>query len=223
MLICSFVLGKIQKEPQVVSTDVVDDIVAFWLGSGLESPDAAIARLGWWYAGGSSVDEEIRSRFGGHIEQACGRRLMEWRSTPNGAFALVLLLDQFTRNIYRGTPEAYAGDVIALEVAQHAAECGLDHALHPVARIWLHHPFHHSEQIAEQDNGLVLLNELVVEAPVPWQPYIRRSISGWTRHRDIVARFGRFPHRNHVLGRATTDEERAFLTVEKESFGQGSA
>ena len=205
-----------------MNSSVVSEIVAFWLDTSLENPDAALARFDWWYAGGASVDDEIRSRFGAYVEQACRRQLMEWSSTSNGAFALVLLLDQFTRNIYRGTPDAFAGDPIAFEVAQRAIEFELDRELHPVARIWLYHPFHHSELVAEQDRGLALLNALADEAPVQWNPYIQRSITAWTRHRDIVARFGRFPHRNHVLGRAMSNEERAFLAVDKSTFGQGS-
>ncbi len=197
------------------------EIVDFWLGTALDNPEAAYARRDWWYKGGAPVDDEIRARFGTLIEQACRRELSAWQSTSEGAFALVLLMDQFTRNIYRNTPAAYAGDPIAFDVVQHAIDHKRDRELPPVSRIWLYHPFHHSEQIEEQDRGLWLLNDLVTETPSAWHPYIQRSITGWTRHRNIVARFGRFPHRNAVLGRATTDEENAFLVSDGEAFGQG--
>ena len=131
-----------------------------------------------------------------------------------------MLLDQFTRNLYRGTPDAYIGDALAFDVVNQAIELNLDKQLHPVARIWLYHPFHHAESIAQQDNGLLLLNEILQAAPPAWHPYVQRSITGWTRHRDIVARFGRFPHRNKVLRRSSTDEERLFMEQDGDTFGQ---
>lgn len=204
-----------------MSAETIADIVAFWLGPSLESPEAATARREWWYRGGAAVDDDIRARFGALVPQACARALMDWQSTPDGALALILLLDQFTRNIYRNTPEAYAGDACAFEIVSRAIERELDRELHPVARIWLYHPFHHAERLEEQDRGLALLDTVLRAAPEPWHPYIQRSIQGWTRHRGIVARFGRFPHRNPVLGRASTEEERVFLAEDAESFGQG--
>ena len=201
----------------------IDAITGFWLGDSTDSPDAAFGRRDWWYKGGAPVDAEIRARFMGRIEQASRRELVSWQATPDGAFALVLLLDQFTRNVYRNTPDAYCGDAIAFEVVRHAIDAGLDRDLHPVARIWLYHPFHHAEEVEEQDRGLQLLKALVEQAPTDWEPYIQRSITGWTRHRNIVARFGRFPHRNAVLGRVSTDAEKAFLDADGEAFGQGPA
>ena len=203
-----------------MSTSIIDDIVTFWLSDSREDPARALARRDWWYAGGPAVDEDIRARFGGLVPRACARELMDWRGTPDGALALILLLDQFTRNLYRGTAEAYAGDPAAFEVVNHAIDRRLDRELHPVATIWLYHPFHHSEDVTEQDRGLGLLRALRKRAPPAWRAYVERSITGWTGHRDIVARFGRFPHRNAVLGRPGTTEEAAFLAAEGNSFGQ---
>ena len=204
-----------------MNTKLIHQIVDFWLGPSLESPKAATARRDWWYTGGEAVDEEIRGQFGTAVAQACDRQLMSWQATANGAFALVLLLDQFTRNIYRHTPQAYAGDPCARDVVSHAIATGLDRELHPVARIWLYHPYHHDERLEKQDEGLALLNAMLQHAPENWHAYIQRSIKGWTRHRDIVARFGRFPHRNHVLGRTSTADELAYLEQGGEAFGQG--
>ena len=204
-----------------MSANRIADIVAFWLGDGRDSPDRALARRGWWYEGGPVVDEEIRVRFGDLVPRACARELTGWRNTPDGALALVLLLDQFTRNLYRGTVGAYAGDPFAFEVVTHAIDQGLDRALHPVAQVWLYHPFHHSEDVAEQDRGLGLLRALRQHADPAWHAYVERSIEGWTRHRDTVARFGRFPHRNAVLGRGSTTEELAHLAADGRRFGQG--
>ena len=143
-----------------MNTNIIADIVTFWLRDSRDRPDRALARRGWWYEGGPVVDEEIRVRFGDLVPRACAREFTGWRDTSDGALALILLLDQFTRNLYRGTIEAYAGDPSAFEIVNHAIGQGLDRALHPVAMIWLYHPFHHSEDVAEQDCGLGLLPSL---------------------------------------------------------------
>ncbi|MCA8928643.1 MAG: DUF924 domain-containing protein [Alphaproteobacteria bacterium] len=206
-----------------MSASRIAEITRFWLGPALESPDAAGGRRDWWYRGGEPVDAEIRTRFGDLVPAACEGGLTEWEASAEGAFALVLLLDQFTRNIYRATPRAYAGDPRAMAVVRAAIDSGRDAELHPVERIWLYHPYHHSERIAEQDQGLTLLQGVLADAAPDWRPYVERSIQGWTRHRNIVARFGRFPHRNRTLGRESTAEELAFLQTDGESFGQGAA
>ncbi len=96
-----------------MDTKSLEEIVSFWLGASFDSPEVAAARRDWWYQGGNAVDDEIRSRFGSLVEQACGGGLAEWGATANGSLALILLLDQFTRNLYRHTPQAYAGDARA--------------------------------------------------------------------------------------------------------------
>lgn len=205
-----------------MTASAIAEITQFWLGPALESPDAANSRRDWWYRGGEAVDAEIRARFGPLVDAACNGGLADWEKSGQGAFALILLLDQFTRNIFRGTTRAYAGDGRAFQVVSTAIAAGLDTSLHPVERIWLYHPFHHSESVAEQDRGLALLQAVHSDAPADWRPYVERSIQGWTRHRNIVSRFNRFPHRNHKLGRQSTAEELAFLATEGESFGQGA-
>jgi uncharacterized protein (DUF924 family) len=205
-----------------LDTKSIAQIVSFWLGASLDSPAVAAARRDWWYQGGEVVDDEIRSRFGSLVEQACDGGLAEWQATANGSFALILLLDQFTRNLYRHTPKAYAGDARAFDVVEKAIALKHDQQLHPVARIWLYHPFHHAESIAQQGAGMALLGGVLQAAPIEWHPYVERSIVGWGRHRDIVALFGRFPHRNTVLGRTSTDEERAHMDDGGEAFGQGA-
>lgn len=204
-----------------MTSDLASGVVAFWLGPSLEGPEAALARLDWWYRGGEAVDEEIRVRFGELLPRACAGALSEWEKTATGALALVILLDQFTRNLYRNTPDAYIGDSSAFRIVEKTIDRELDHELHPVARIWLYHPFHHAEDIQQQDRGLTLLHDLEQTSEEMWQPYIQRAIEGWTGHRNIVARFGRFPHRNQVLGRIDTPGELEFLSENGNSFGQG--
>lgn len=205
------------------TTPMIAEITGFWLGAALQSPEAANVRRDWWYRGGEPVDVEIRTRFGHLVAAACEGGLAEWEDSAHGAFALILLLDQFTRNIHRGTPRAYAGDARAFTVVHAAIAAELDTQLHPVERIWLYHPFHHAETVTEQDRGLALLEDVLSTAPTEWRPYVERSIQGWTRHRNIVARFNRFPHRNQTLGRASTPEELAFLATDGENFGQGGS
>ena len=195
-------------------------ITAFWLGPALESPDQALARKDFWYRGGPAVDAEIRQRFGPQVDEACAGGLAEWEGSSEGAFAMILLLDQFTRNLFRGTADAWKGDPRAFQIVNRAIDAGLDRGLHPVERIWLYHPFHHAEDVAAQDQGLALLNALRDAAEPAWKPYVERSIEGWTRHRNIVAEFGRFPHRNTTLGRPSTPEELEFMAKDGERFGQ---
>lgn len=204
-----------------MTSDLATRIVSFWLGPSLDGPEAAILRKDWWYRGGKAVDEEIGTRFGEFLPRACAGAFREWNRTATGCLALVILLDQFTRNLYRNTPQAYLGDPRAFKIAVKTIDQQLDDELHPVERIWLYHPFHHSEDIQQQDRGLTLLCELENSAEKLWQPYIRSSIEGWTRHRNIVSRFGRFPHRNEVLGRVDTAGERKFKAEHSDSFGQG--
>lgn len=205
--------------PDVTAESIVD----FWLGPSATSPAAGLERVDWWYRGGPDLDATIKERFGERVEQARQGELKHWRDTSAGNLALVILLDQFTRNNYRGTLSAYSGDVLAFEVLNHAIEAGLDLDLPVPGRIFLYHPCHHSEDLAEQDRGIALLQCMARDEPQEWRAYIERSIKGWGRHRDIVARFGRFPHRNTVMGRETIAEEAAFIADGAESFGQVAA
>jgi len=213
--------SEIKWDGAALNTPIIDQVHGFWFSNCLTNPQAAYARRDWWYNGGTAVDEEIRTRFGDHVARACDGDLSAWAATPRGTLALILLLDQFTRNIYRHSPAVYQGDALALSIVKDAISRGLDQKLHPSERIWLYHPFHHSEALAEQDYGLSLLDDVHKAAQPDWHALVKRSISGWTRHRNIVARFGRFPHRNEVLGRTSTPEEVAFMAEDGEAFGQG--
>ena len=156
------------------------------------------------------MDSEIGRRFGDQVTDACEGKYEDWQQSADGNLALILLLDQFTRNLYRNTPEAYLGDPRAFEIVCAAIENGLDRELHPVSRIWLYHPFHHSESVEEQDRGIRLLHKIVAEVPSEWHPYVERSIAGWTRHRNIIAQFGRFPHRKSSDALVRTRKRRTF-------------
>ncbi|MDQ6620636.1 MAG: DUF924 domain-containing protein [Pseudomonadota bacterium] len=174
-------------------------ILAFWFGP---TPDASREE---WFRKDDAFDAEIRTRFEAAVIAALAGQHVDWAATARGSLALVLLLDQFTRNIYRGTARAFAGDQAALHTAETAIAGGLDLSLRAVERWFLYMPFQHAEDRAMQRRSLELFGKLALEtgldSPLEWAG----------KHERVVARFGRFPHRNAVLGRPSTPEEEAFL------------
>lgn len=158
-----------------------------------------------WFRKDAAFDAEIRRRFGALHEAATRRELEAWRMSPEPMLALVIVLDQFSRNLHRGDARAFAQDAHALECARQAVARKDDLGLLPVERQFLYLPYEHSERLADQEIGVELMRSLDAFEET-------RGISDWAvRHRDIVARFGRFPHRNAALGRASTLEEIEFL------------
>jgi uncharacterized protein (DUF924 family) len=188
------------------------DILDFWFvprdgeatGSGGAPEGTAIVR-DVWFRKDDAFDAEIRQRFGVTLSAGLAGAFGEWCVDPKGCLARVILLDQFTRNAFRGTPEAFAGDPRALATARDAIEHGFDTALAPEERWFLYMPFEHSEALADQDRAVALFEALAAETglsePLPWA----------IKHRDVIRRFGRFPHRNDILGRASSPDETAFL------------
>ncbi|MEK0082206.1 DUF924 family protein [Benzoatithermus flavus] len=176
-----------------------DEILTFWF---------APENRPRWFTPDSAFDAEIARRFGPLIEDAADGRLAAWVREPRGALALCILLDQFPRNVWRGTPRAFAYDRYALPVAEEALARGHDRALSPEERLFLYLPLEHSEDLERQQRCVALMEGL---GDPGWLDYA-------VRHRDIVARFGRFPHRNAVLGRTSTAEEEAFLQEPNASF-----
>ena len=158
-----------------------------------------------WFTKDDAFDQAVRTRFGAALAAGVAGAFGEWCTTPHGSLARALLLDQFTRNAFRGTPDAFAGDARALATAEDAIDRGFDRSLDARERWFLYMPFQHSESLADQDRGVALFDALAQQTgltdPLPYPQ----------RHRDVIERFGRFPHRNDILGRASTAEELAFL------------
>ncbi len=167
-----------------------DEVLAFWREAGPEK----------WFSKDEAFDQIIQDRFLPTYEAAARGDLNEWELTPEGALAVIILLDQFPRNMFRGQRETYKTDPVALMVADRAIERGFDHKVEPEFRRFFYLPFMHSESLRHQERS-VTLNEALNEDSAKWARH----------HHDIVARFGRFPHRNAILGRETTPEEEAFL------------
>lgn len=174
------------------------DILDFWFGP----PPHAARNV--WFRKDPRFDATIRERFGAAIETALAGGYRDWMATARGALARVLLLDQFTRNVFREMPRAFAGDMDALATSQRAIDMQFDRALDLYERWFLYMPFQHAEDHASQERSVELFG-LLAEEGLPGQ------LEWAERHAAIVRRFGRFPHRNAILGRVSTPEEAAFL------------
>ena len=189
-----------------VSDTTISGVLDFWFG---KPPGNMRVE---WFRKEPAFDEEIRRRFGALHEAAARRELDAWRASAEPMLALVVVLDQFSRNLHRDDPLAFAQDAYARECAVEALGRKDDLALLPVQRQFLYMPFEHSESLEDQEKGVELMRSLEAFEET-------RGLTQWAvRHRDIVARFGRFPHRNAVLGRASTPEEIAFLATPGSGF-----
>ncbi len=168
-----------------------EEVIHFWRDAGPKR----------WFKKSQAFDDMCELGFEEVSEQAVRGELDHWLQSAEGALALVLLLDQMPRNIHRGTRQAYAADAKAREVAGQAIEQGFDSQVDEPLRQFFYTPFMHSEDIADQDRAVDLYQQLEGPEPAKWAEH----------HRDIIARFGRFPHRNAILGRESTKEEQAWL------------
>lgn len=190
--------------------DVAREVLEFWFGP-LGHPERGSPRKAW-FEKNVGFDEEIGRRFGARLDAAASGQLDGLAAFPDGALALCVLLDQFPRNLFRGQARAFAYDAKARDVARGAIERGFDLVLSPVERVFLYLPFEHSEDLADQKRAVTLFQSL------PAMPGRREYLDYAVRHRDVIARFGRFPHRNAALGRPSTPEEAAFLEQPGSSF-----
>jgi uncharacterized protein (DUF924 family) len=168
-----------------------EDVLAFWLAAGS-------AR---WFEHDAALDAELRERFAATYADAAAGVLGAWENSPDGALALVIVLDQFPRNMFRGSARCFATDALARAAAERAIAGGFDHKVAMPGRAFFYLPFEHSENLADQERAVALMRETGDADQLKWAEL----------HADIIRRFGRFPHRNAVLGRATTPEEQAFL------------
>jgi len=174
------------------ATVTPSEVVSFWFAAETKP---------YWFKPTEAFDAALSERFGAAYAQARSGELDGWADAAEGSLALIILLDQIPRNIFRGKPEAYSSDEKAISVANAAIAKGQDKQLDPQQRQFFYLPFMHSERLEDQETGMALYTELGVEETLD---YMRR-------HRDIIARFRRFPHRNETLDRASTEEELAFL------------
>jgi len=179
------------NEVNTPATPSAPDVLAFWLAAG---PDR-------WFEDDPGFDADIRARFYAVYEDAAAGRHVDWQETAEGALGLIIVLDQFPRNMFRGNARAFAADALARAAAERAIARGFDRQVAMPARLFFYLPFEHSERLADQERCLALLGAAGDAEQLKWAEL----------HADIIRRFGRFPHRNAALGRTTTPEEQAFL------------
>ncbi len=187
-----------------------DEVLSFWFGRE-DEPGYGEFRDAW-FRKDDGFDREVRERFGSLYERAASGELDGWRDDARSCLALVICLDQFPRNMFRGDGRTHATDTKAVDTAKHAIEHALDRELPPFQRMFFYMPFMHSENLEDQRRSVELFERL---AEKPGAPDVTSYAVG---HMEIVERFGRFPHRNEILGRETTPEEAEFLEGPDSSF-----
>jgi uncharacterized protein (DUF924 family) len=194
-----------------MADETPEEVLRFWFPDSLgEDPEALVGQFQWWFAGGA--DAAIIARFTALTDRGARGDLAAWAGTPRSRLALILVLDQFSRSVYRDTPRAYAQDEAAIAYASDGLARG-DYAglASPFEKTFFLLPFGHSEELRHLDTAVALAEELARDAPPSLRRILEHSASQARGHRDVVARFGRQPHRNAVLGRESTAEERAYL------------
>lgn len=197
----------------------VDRFLALWFADTRTQPDRIPDRMAWWFGEDEDRDRQLGELLGDACERARDGALDPLAETPTGRLALILLLDQLPRNLYRGTAEAFASDAVALDLCLDGHCKGMDESLSLIERAFFWMPLQHAEDLERQELGVQLFSGLAAQDPERdelWSNFAHYA----ERHHDIIQRFGRFPHRNDALGRATTDREEEWLEDDGESFGQ---
>ena len=201
-----------QRTPDNASAPTLPaQILDFWLGDGLA--------LGWptqnlnerWFRGGAALDREINDRFGPDVRLAVQGGLQDWETPLHSRLALLLLLDQFTRNVFRGTGQAFDGDARAQQLTLQTLAHDEDLQLPWVGRVFIYMPLMHAEDAALQEKSVACFSQLLAVAPAALKPKLQGNLDFARQHQDIITRFGRFPYRNAALGRLSTPEENDFL------------
>lgn len=193
----------------------IDELLQFWFLPDGEKKE--VMKL--WFSASDSLDLEIKERFGASLRQAEQKGLDDWRQTLEGKVALIILLDQFSRNIYRGSGQAFANDTQACSLAKELIQAGLDKELDPYWRVFVYLPFEHSESLADQEQAIELFQKLAQDVTAVHMTTFKNFLDFAQKHYDVIKRFGRFPHRNQRLGRTSTPEEELFLNQPGSSFG----
>jgi uncharacterized protein (DUF924 family) len=192
-----------------------EEILLFWFGPDLTDP---LQHADNWWKKDPGFDREIRTRFEKDLLRAASGGLDSWKEKPESCLAYIILLDQFSRNIYRDTPKAFSQDPMALQSAIEAVERGLDKEIPEIARTFFYLPLMHCEDREMQRRCVSIFHQLLEEAPTKLKGVLKGNYDYAQRHADIIERFGRFPHRNKILGRPATPEETEFLKGPGSSF-----
>jgi uncharacterized protein (DUF924 family) len=195
-----------------------DSIREFWFGSDPDDAATAQQRSKLWWSKNQENDEKIRKHFADDVEAAAANMFDAWTVSASGMLSLILLTDQFPRNIYRGMAKAFAFDRLAQNWCLAGLDQGMDRKLRPIERVFFYLPLEHSESSEHQALSVQLFTRLYQEVPHGHMDTFRGFLIFALRHRRVIERFGRFPHRNKVLGRTSTPEEVLFLQEPGSSF-----
>ena len=187
-------------------------LLDWWFGTSGSAKEVAAQKGKLWFGKRDSQDLEARERFGDQVEQALAGGLTEWAQCPEGWLALVLLLDQLPRMIFRDSPKTYSGDTRAQALVAQGIAADFDRHLRPIQRVFILLVFEHCENLAVQNEGVSRYIELVAQQPAADRALFADYLDFAERHQKVIAQFGRFPHRNLVLGRESTAEELEFLS-----------
>lgn len=200
----------------------IESILTFWFRESELSAPQIDRRMDTWFGEDPVFDLEIQKEFANEVEAASAGRLDHWAHEPRGRLALILLLDQFRRNIYRNTAKAFAKDKAALKLCVEGAMAKKDKSLSPIERVFFYMPLQHAESRKVQSKSVEIFN-MLAEAVSPTMRETFGTIAQFAElHRDIVEQFGRFPHRNILLGRQNTPEENQYLASDAPDFGQSA-
>ena len=202
-----------------MATQPWSGLIEAWFAETLDDPALIPQRVGYWFSADKHRDTVLADRFGDLVEQCAQGLLYRWLDDPEGRLALILALDQLPRNLFRGTPRAFAHDPYTAALCLAAAHTGQDRELRPVQRAFLYMPLQHLEDLQAQEAGVALYERLADENP-DIAAYRESFVRFAQLHRDIIARFGRFPHRNEILNRVNTAEEAEYLAGDAPTFGQ---
>lgn len=194
-------------------------ILDFWFGDGLQTGWPTQEMKAIWFGGGPPLDAQITAAFGAQVLQAVDDGLGAWEDQPLSRLALIVLLDQFTRNVFRGSPRAFQGDPRAQRLVMDALAQGWDQQLPVVCRVFLYMPLMHAENMGLQNECVNRFTQLLEDAPDTLKARLQSNLDFARQHQEIMATFGRFPHRNSALGRISTAAEDTFL-VKGPRFGQ---
>ena len=197
-----------------------ETILKFWFADAAADPKKAVARNPFWYEGTSETDATIRDRFSDVVERARAGGLADWEAQPRSWLALIVVLDQFPRNIYRGTAAAFTCDPLAQGMARRGLGAGRHESLHVIEAVFSLMPFQHAEDLGLQHEALRRGDALLASAPAEWKAVVEQFQGFARKHVYLIERFGRFPHRNALLGRRSTPEEQAYLDAGTGFFGQ---
>ena len=194
-------------------------ILHYWFGENVQTADnIAKDKQQLWFTGGQEIDSEITQLFGDALEEAKSGKYTSWENTAHSRLAFIILLDQFSRNIYRNTQRMYESDSQSLQLCITGIEQKMDEELLPIYRQFFYMPLQHAENLQLQEKSVQMYTKIWKDAPESTKDYFSKAVNSAKRHHEIIEMFGRFPHRNKILQRESTKEEQEFLQTPNSSF-----